>query len=284
MGKLCITRYVYVPAANAIIAIYISLHNISTNSSLIKLLSRIEEETKPLINICDFSLGLTPYDKYKGHTKSQIEERVFHAKTKKNVTFKPLLSGENIVRYGVFYNGKEYISYGDWLGAPREQRFFTKPRIVIRQIISGKPPRIYAGYTEEEFYNAQIAFNLILKDETKFSLKYLLSILNSKLMNFYHREKYLDPSKNLFQKILIVNAKKFPMKIISLEKQQPIIKLVDKMLSLNKRLNEIKDKQTDEKSRLEKEIQKTDDEIDQEVYKLYGITKEEQKIIEESLK
>ena len=258
--------------------------NISTNSSLIKLLSRIEEETKPLINICDFSLGLTPYDKYKGHTKSQIEERVFHAKTKKNVTFKPLLSGENIVRYGVFYNGKEYISYGDWLGAPREQRFFTKPRIVIRQIISGKPPRIYAGYTEEEFYNAQIAFNLILKDETKFSLKYLLSILNSKLMNFYHREKYLDPSKNLFQKILIVNAKKFPMKIISLEKQQPIIKLVDKMLSLNKRLNEIKDKQTDEKSRLEKEIQKTDDEIDQEVYKLYGITKEEQKIIEESLK
>src|SRR3989338_696621 len=87
--------------------------NISTNSSLIKLLSRIEEETKPLINICDFSLGLTPYDKYKGHTKSQIEERVFHAKTKKNVTFKPLLSGENIVRYGVFYNGKEYISYGD---------------------------------------------------------------------------------------------------------------------------------------------------------------------------
>ncbi len=46
--------------------------NISTNTSLIRLLSKIEEETKPLIEICDFSLGLTPYDKYKGHTKSQI--------------------------------------------------------------------------------------------------------------------------------------------------------------------------------------------------------------------
>ena len=103
-------------------------------------------------------------------------------------------------------------------------------------------------------------------------------------MNFYHREKYLDPSKNLFQKILIVNAKKFPIKIISLEKQKPLIKLVDKMLSLNKRLNEIKDKQTDEKTRLEKEIQKTDEEINQKVYEIYGITKEEQKIIEESLK
>ena len=31
-------------------------------------------------------------------------------------------------------------------------------------------------------------------------------------------------------------------------------------------------------------IEKLDDEIDQEVYKLYEITKEEQKIIEESLK
>ena len=77
-------------------------------------------------------------------------------------------------------------------------------------------------------------------------------------------------------------AKKIP--IAKNDNQQPIIKLVDKILSLNKHLNEIKDKTTDEKARLEKEIQKTDYEIDQEVYKLYGITKEEQKIIEESLK
>lgn len=43
-------------------------------------------------------------------------------------------------------------------------------------------------------------------------------------------------------------------------------------------------KQTDSKAQLEKEIQKLDDEIDEEVYKLYGITAEEKKIIEESLK
>jgi len=43
-------------------------------------------------------------------------------------------------------------------------------------------------------------------------------------------------------------------------------------------------KQTDFKAQLEKEIQKIDNEIDEEVYKLYGITDEEKKIIEESLK
>ena len=55
------------------------------------------------------------------------------------------------------------------------------------------------------------------------------------------------------------------------------------MLSLNKRLQEEKLSQF-EKEKIEKEINKTDNEIDELVYKLYGITEEEKKIIEESLK
>ena len=39
-------------------------------------------------------------------------------------------------------------------------------------------------------------------------------------------------------------------------------------------------KQTDSKDQLEKEIQKLDNEIDEEVYKLYKITEEEKKITE----
>ena len=39
-----------------------------------------------------------------------------------------------------------------------------------------------------------------------------------------------------------------------------------------------------EKERLKQQIDNTDYEIDEEVYKLYGITSEEKKIIEESLK
>ena len=59
---------------------------------------------------------------------------------------------------------------------------------------------------------------------------------------------------------------------------------VKKIIEFNSNLQKIKDKQTDEKVRLEKEIQKLDNEIDEEVYKLYGIAEEEKKIIEESLK
>jgi len=103
-------------------------------------------------------------------------------------------------------------------------------------------------------------------------------------MNFYHAEKYLDKSKNLFQKILIQNAKKFPIKIASISEQDRVIVYVDKLLKLTSEYEKIKDKQTDQKAQLEKEIQKLDDEIDEEVYKLYGITDKEKKIIEDSLK
>ena len=66
--------------------------------------------------------------------------------------------------------------------------------------------------------------------------------------------------------------------------QLPFINLADKMLSLNKKLQEIGDKNTLEKQKIEQEIKKTDNEIDELVYRLYGITEEEKKIIEESLR
>jgi type I restriction-modification system DNA methylase subunit len=254
--------------------------NITSNQTVEGIKEKIEKDCSPLISLCDFSLGLTPYDKYKGHTEPQITGRVFHAATKKNTTFKPLLSGENIVRYSIKWDGKEYISYGEWLGAPREKRFFTQPRIIVRQIISGRPPRIYAGYTEDELYNTQIGFNLLAKNEEQVHIKYILAILNSKLMAYYHKEKFLDPTKTLFQKILIVNAKKFPIKVISPSEQDKLIRHVEKMLALKKRLIEIGDKQTDTTAGLEEQIQQTDAEIDNSVYEIYGITDGENKIIE----
>ena len=53
---------------------------------------------------------------------------------------------------------------------------------------------------------------------------------------------YLDLEKDLFQKILIANCKKLPIKEISLQEQQPFIEKADKMLFLNKNLQELSKK------------------------------------------
>ena len=57
-----------------------------------------------------------------------------------------------------------------------------------------------------------------------------------------------------------------------------------KSLERSKKVLEFGDKQTSDRTRIEEEIKRTDKEIDELVYKLYGITEEEKKIIEESLK
>ena len=191
-----------------------------------------------LEDISDFTLGITPYDKYKGHSKETIENREFHSKIKENEFYKPIINGENIKRFFTDNKIQEYIKYGDWLGAKRDERFFTNPRILIRQIVSGNPLRIYASYTEESLYFTQIGFGIISKIDKKFDNKYILILLNSTLLNFYHKYKFLDIEKNLFQKILIANCKKFPIKNISLEAQQPFIEKANQMLSLNKDLQE----------------------------------------------
>src|SRR5699024_10423043 len=42
------------------------------------IIDQMKERSVPLHNLCDFSLGITPYDKYAGHTKEQIRDHVFH--------------------------------------------------------------------------------------------------------------------------------------------------------------------------------------------------------------
>jgi hypothetical protein len=261
-----------------------TVFNVYYSESQTALVHKIEKGGTTLAAFCDFSLGLTPYDKHKGHSPRQIKNRVFHADHKRDRTFKPLLSGASIARYYVAWKGDEWISYGAWLGAPREKRFFTEPRILVRQIVSGKPGRIYAGFTDEELYNTQIAFNLLMKPSAKVSIMYLLAILNSRLLSFYHRSRFLDSQKTVFQKVLIQDAKRFPVRIIDFKdtadkvRHNKIVKLVERMLKLHKDLQSewVGPKQ----EAIEREIKATDEEIDRLVYELYGLTEEEIKIVE----
>jgi len=256
--------------------------DIFSNTVINNLLVKIVKDKICLEEICDFSLGITPYDKYRGHTQEQIEERIFHSSYQKNKTFKKLLSGGDVKRYFVEWNEGEYISYGDWLGAPREKRFFTNERILVRQIVSGKPLRIYAGYSEEELYNTQTIFNILIKPESSMNIKFILALLNSSLMNFYHAYKYLDLSKNLFQKILIQNCKKLPIlkDNFDLEMVNKIIHLADQMIESSKQLHQAKTES--DKDYLQRKCSSIDKQIDQLVYQLYGLTEEEIKIVENS--
>lgn len=218
--------------------------NLYINEDQIEIIKKIEDENSIIYleEIADFTLGITPYDKYKGHSDEIIKNRGFHSKTKLNDLYKPLIKGDNVRRYSVDNRVDEYIKYGDWLGAKREEKFFKDSRIIIRQIVSGNPLRIYAGYTEDELYFTQIGFGVISKDNNVYNNKFILAVINSLLINFFHKFRFLDLEKELFQKILIANCRKFPIRKTSMTSQQPFISKADQMLSLNCELQELSGK------------------------------------------
>jgi len=234
--------------------------NIYLTNDIQGVIRKCHTDVEMLGEIADFSLGITPYDKYKGHSNDIIKNKKFHSNDKVDDTYKPLIAGENILRFKVRGNVKEYIKYGDWLGAPREERFFIAPRVIVRQIVSGNPPRIYAGYTDKPLYFTQIGFAII--PNKVISPKALTALLNSTLMNFIHKYLCLDIEKELFQKILIENCKNFPIK-----KPEP-----DVQLKLENKIDEILRNDGDSKD--------IESQIDRMVYELYGLTEEDIGVVE----
>ncbi|PIU59397.1 hypothetical protein COS86_04500 [Candidatus Bathyarchaeota archaeon CG07_land_8_20_14_0_80_47_9] len=76
---------------------------------------------------------------------------------------------------------------------------------------------------------------------------------------------------------------KIPLPRIKID-NSVFIDLANKMLSFKKRLDETGEKRTDEYAKIEDEIKKTNSEVDEQVYKIYGLTEDEKKTIEDSLK
>jgi len=247
----------------------------------IGIIKKVDKKGEPLVYFVDFCLGLTPYDKYRGHTKKQIENKVFHSNKKKTKSFRKLLKGNDVRRYSVNWNGEHWINYGPWLGAPRERRFFTEERIVVKQIIDWSSLRIWAAFSNEELYNTQNAFNLLPKKDVDIQL--ILGILNSKLMNFYHTKKFLDEFKMRFQKILIKDCKRFPFPDVKTlsgddkKKCKEISKLVRKIIDLTSAITKEKNPQV--RQIIQSEIQSVDERIDRLTCEIYNLSERETKLV-----
>jgi len=115
------------------------------------------------------------------------------------------------------------------------------------------------------------------------SSRYVLGILNSKLMSYFLKSICAERQGGFIEQ-KPVYVSQVPIKKPTKEQEIEITQRVEKMLQLNEKLLKIGDKLTDERARIEEEIKKTDSEIDEQVYKIYGITESEKVIIENTLK
>jgi type I restriction-modification system DNA methylase subunit len=241
-----------------------------------KLIQKIKSSNSVEISeVCEVSQGLIPYDKYRGHDENTIKNRIWHSELQKDSTYRKELKGADVSRYNLIWNGKLWISYGDWLAAPRDPKFFRSPRILVREIVRDT---LNCTLTEEEFYNTPSIINILSKNKS-FSLYFILAILNSKLIGWYHKKLSPKANKGLFPKILINDIRKIPIPKLDLGVQKKLIGYSDQMLTLHEKLNEA-DSGSNKWNEIKSEIEKVDRKIDEEVYKLYGLTLEEVTMVE----
>ena len=212
-----------------------------------------------------------------GIIQGKVEDRLF-LRAKQDADSKPLLFGEDVGRYSVKFR-KNWVNYkseemmaleierrgegvrpGLWM---REPRIFERPKILTRQTAD----EIIAAYDEENFYYANTLHGTAIIDRA-YHPHYVLGILNSKITTWYYRSN-TDEEGKVFAQIKIELLRKLPIPKTDRDQQRPVIQLVGKILAAKQR-----DAGADTMA-LEREI-------DQLVYKLYGLTEEEIRIVEQS--
>jgi len=258
---------------------YIINIDLFKRSEFVALINKIEQNTCELKNYAEVKAGLKAYEVGKGipkQTKNMKDKRVYHSREKQTNEYYRYLEGNDVKRYSITWKKKEYLKYGKNLAAPRNNwDLFSSPRILVRQIPSKPPYCINACFSDEVYINDLNSMNIIY---IKFNPKFLLGLLNSRLMSFWFEHKFGKLSRGIFPQFKINELASFPIPDSTDEEQSKLINLTDQMLETQGRLQQALS--DEDKKLLEQRAAIIDKQIDKAVYKLYGLTEEEVKIVE----
>ena len=239
--------------------------NLNIDPPTADLIKKINNVSVSLGSISDICIGIQL-----GGSSGSDSKKNFISSIKKDETYKKVLDGKDINSYQKSWEGL-YVRYGNWLHRKRNERYFLNPKIIIRQI--GSTP--IATYDGEQFYTLNTIYNLIGSDD-RYSLKYFLGIINSKLGKWFWIKNNSD-FKTLFPKIKKSQIEAIPIydpdstNSADTEKHDQIVALVNRILSI---------KQADPNIG----VSTLEQEIDQRIYELYELTLEEIAIVEEAAK
>ena len=197
--------------------------------------------------------------------------------------YKKALGGNDIQRLYIrgywYYNplDKELNKYKNQM-----QKFY-RPKIVTQRIVAHIKDhiKITAAFDEEGLFTFNTVTNIIVEDKN-YNSQFVLLLLNSNIVQYYVY-KFIYQNAIRSMDFYEAYAKQIPVPKSDKKLQEKLVMFVEERSKIQRKI--LEDRISgNEKERLEQQIKNIDYEIDQEIYNLYGINKEEQKIIEESLK
>ena len=237
------------------------------------LLTKMKLLTIPLGDIGDVKDGII---------QGKVADKLF-LKKPVDTQSQPLLFGEDINRFNISFNDNwvnykpsqmmaievkrrgEGVRHGLWM---RNPAIFERKKILTRQTAD----EIIAAYDLDNYYYSNTLHGTAITNQ-QYNPLYVLSLLNSRLMTWYYRNTTAEEGK-VFAQVKIELLKLLPVRIADEKTQQPFITLVDKILTITKTPDYLQnmDKQA--------QVKEYENKIDQIVYKLYDLTDDEIKIVE----
>ena len=172
------------------------------------------------------------------------------------------LLGKDIKRWII--EGKSFTNFNKLTiigGTKRKEKHAHVPRILIRRTGDS----LICSWLDTPALTESTLYSIWSKDE-RCENRFLLGILNSRLLDFYCKHRCITNQQG-YPQILLSNLLDMPIRVLPKDRQAPIISLVDRILAVKKR-NPAADT-----SALEREI-------DEKVYRLYGLTDDEIRVVE----
>jgi type I restriction-modification system DNA methylase subunit len=204
-----------------------------------------------------------------------------------------LIEGKDFKRYTpIAWRGLHFLWDKDWLKKHqpkhpnsiavlgKEERFLATSKIVTRQTAAG----IIATLDTNQYYSTNsVHTTRLIKVDGMLKNEFLLGVLNSLLIKFFFAKSFKE-KEVAFPQVKVNKLRQLPIRTIDFKdkadkaRHDKMVRLVTKMLDLNKKLPEAK--APGEHEKIERQIKATDREIDLLVYELYGLTEEEIAIVE----
>jgi hypothetical protein len=163
------------------------------------------------------------------------------------------------------------------------RRFYdAAPKVLIRRLVS-RGDRLLATYSDEAMVLKK-DINPFVVSSPCVSGRYLLGIVNSRLMSFLYLNTSSIATKDDFRQTTLAELRRLPIRPIDFSspadvaRHDHMVALVQTMLDLHQRLPEATNPKT--RDLLTRQIADTDAAIDRLVYELYELTDEEIVIVE----
>ena len=251
-----------------------TVFDIYSGTRFVDVSTKIEAEGRPLGDYVHHLIsGIQTWKQHKSN---------FIANTALTDKYKPLLEGKDIGRYELRFQNKFILYDKDVLNVMQDDSIFLLPEKVLIQRVSGGNQPIRATLDTHSYYAFNSINTLVCRGLEN---RYVLGILNSRLINWYYANKFSNRSTltvNIANKLL----RQLPIHPIDFSeteqvgKYNTLVSYVTRMLDLHQRLAEKGALHDAEWEAIAREIRETDRAIDELVYDLYGLSAAERRLVE----